>query len=68
MSKRKLTSFALCVMLFALSCPAEAQQPGKVPRIGYLSSQSPSANSTRIQAFRLGLRELEYMKGKKHCR
>ena len=64
MNKRKLGSFDLCAILFALSFPAEAQQPGKVPRIGYLSSQSLSANSTRIEAFRQGLRELGYVEGK----
>jgi hypothetical protein len=37
---------------------------GEVPRIGYLSSQSLSANSTRIEAFRQGLRELGYVEGK----
>jgi putative tryptophan/tyrosine transport system substrate-binding protein len=64
MNKRKLGSFALFAILFALSFPAEAQQPGKVPRVGYLSSQSLSANSTRIEAFRQGLRELGYVEGK----
>src|SRR5215831_15208270 len=34
MNKRKLGCFALCAMLLALAFPAEAQQPGKVPRIG----------------------------------
>ena len=43
---------------------AEAQQPGKVPRIGYLGLTSPSANSARIEAFRQGLRELGYVEGK----
>ena len=61
MNKRKLGRFALCAMLFALFGPAHAQQPAKVHRIGYLGSMSSSA---RIDAFRLGLRELEYMKGK----
>src|SRR5262249_47539894 len=44
MNKRKLGSFALCAMLFALWLPAEAQQPGKVPRIGYLGPFTPSAS------------------------
>ena len=43
---------------------AEAQQPTKVPRIGYLSPTSPSASPTRIEAFRQGLRELGYVEGK----
>ena len=52
-------------MLFAaIALPAEAQQPTKVPRIGYLGAGSPSANSARIEAFRQGLRELGYVEGK----
>jgi ABC-type uncharacterized transport system substrate-binding protein len=43
---------------------AQAQQPQKVPRIGYLSSVSPSVVSDRIEAFRQGLRELGYVEGK----
>jgi len=44
--------------------PAEAQQPKKVPRIGYLSGTSYSANSARVDAFKQGLRELGYVGGK----
>ncbi len=44
--------------------PAEAQQPKKVPRIGYLSGTSYSANSARVDAFKQGLRELGYVEGK----
>ena len=51
-------------MLFALCVPPQAQQPTKVPRIGYLTATSPSANSARIEAFRQGLRELGYVEGK----
>jgi putative ABC transport system substrate-binding protein len=43
---------------------AEAQQTGKVPRIGYLVAASPSSNPARIEAFRQGLRELGYVEGK----
>ncbi len=43
---------------------ALAQQPKKVPRIGYLSATSPSVNPTRLEAFRQGLRELGYVEGK----
>ena len=47
------------------NCPgAEAQQPTKIPRIGYLTTVSPSAISARIEAFRQGLRELGYVEGK----
>jgi putative ABC transport system substrate-binding protein len=44
--------------------PADAQQPTKVPRIGYLTAGSLSAQSPRIEAFRQGLRELGYAEGK----
>jgi putative tryptophan/tyrosine transport system substrate-binding protein len=52
------------VMLLAVAVVAEAQQPKKVPRIGYLSNASASANSPRLEAFRQGLRELGYVEGK----
>ena len=43
---------------------ADAQQPTKVARIGFLSASSPEALSSRIEAFRQGLRELGYVVGK----
>jgi putative ABC transport system substrate-binding protein len=61
---KKIIRLTLCAMLFALSFPAEAQQPAKVPRIGYLIGPSLSASSARIEAFRQGLRELGYVEGK----
>jgi putative ABC transport system substrate-binding protein len=65
MNKRKLGSFALCAMLFALWAIAEAQQPAKVPRIGYLTADSRSASAhVRAEAFRQGLRELGYVEEK----
>ena len=54
---------ALCVMLFALRSPAQAQQPKKVTRIGYLSSQDPAHESARAEEIRLALRELGYVEG-----
>ena len=59
-----LVSVALGAMLFALSSSVEAQQPVKVPRIGYLNAVSPSTVSDRIEALRRGLRELGYVEGK----
>src|SRR4029078_13370371 len=49
---------------FTVAAISEAQQPKKVPRIGYLvvASISP-APSPRIEAFRQGLRELGYVEG-----
>ena len=48
----------IAFVLVAAGVEAQAQQPKKVPRIGYLSVLSPSADSPRIGAFRQGLREL----------
>src|SRR5262249_37923485 len=62
MNKRKLGSFALCAVLFALSS-AEAQQPKKVPLIGYLSNTDRAGESTRSEAIRLALRERGYIEG-----
>jgi ABC-type uncharacterized transport system substrate-binding protein len=64
MNKRKLGSFALSAMLFALCFSVDAQQPKKVPRIGYLAGASPSAIAFRTEAFRQALRELGYVEGK----
>jgi putative tryptophan/tyrosine transport system substrate-binding protein len=43
---------------------AEAQQPGKVPRIGLLVSGSVSSHKSRVEAFRQGLRDLGYVERK----
>src|SRR5262249_45141354 len=50
-------------MLLALTSFAEAQQPKKVPRIGYLSSFEQASDSARAEAIRLALRELGYIEG-----
>ncbi len=61
----RVLRFALSALLFALCISAEAQQqPGKVRRIDYLSALSVSAESSRLDGFRQGLRELGYVEGK----
>jgi putative tryptophan/tyrosine transport system substrate-binding protein len=59
-------SFLLPVtaLLFALCLSAEAQQPTKIARIGYLSPGDPVSRVYRIEAFRQGLKELGYIEGK----
>src|SRR5438094_1201024 len=61
---RRIFSLALCAVLFPLCLPVKAQQPTKIPRIGFLSATSPSAIAARVEAFRRGLRELGYVEGK----
>ena len=62
--KEKIRGLTLCAVLFALCIPADAQQPTKIPRIGYLAGSSPSTILARIEAFRKGLRDLGYVEGK----
>src|SRR5882672_924250 len=59
----KLHRLLLCALLFALGAPVEAQQPKKVPRVGYLAAVSASADAPRLDAFRQGLRDLGYIEG-----
>jgi hypothetical protein len=58
------SAILLGALLFALSLPAQAQQPKKVPRIGLLTSASTAVVSPCIDAFRQGLRELATSRGK----
>jgi putative ABC transport system substrate-binding protein len=62
--KKKITVLVLGAMFLALHSSAEAQQPKKVPRIGYLTVASLSSNVARVEAFRQGLRDLGYVEGK----
>ena len=62
--RKKITVLALCALLCgAFASRPSAQQPKKVPRIGYLSSCDPATESTRSEAIRLALRELGYIEG-----
>ena len=56
--------FAIALTCVLVGAVVSAQQPKKVPRIGYLSGTSYSVNSARVDAFRQGLRELGYVEGK----
>ena len=59
-----VVSLTPCALLFALCSSAQAQQPAKIHRIGYLTVASLSANAARVEAFRQGLRDLGYVEGK----
>jgi ABC-type uncharacterized transport system substrate-binding protein len=62
--KRKIAGVTLCAMLVALCAYAEAEQPGKVHRIGYLSASSAEADKERLAYFQRGMQELGYTEGK----
>src|SRR4029453_7165041 len=50
-------------VLLAAPLAAEAQPAGRVPRIGFLGTRSPSDTSPYLDAFRQGLRELGRVEG-----
>jgi putative tryptophan/tyrosine transport system substrate-binding protein len=64
MKKAAVSSILVAVVLLALAVLVEAQQPKKVPRIGFLAGFSSfSDRKQRIEAFIQGLRELGYVEG-----
>jgi len=63
MRRRSVICLLLTVFLLTGSL-VQAQQPTKIPRIGYLGASSPTTNPARIEAFRRGLRELGYVEEK----
>jgi len=52
------------MFLVANALVAQAQQPPKIPRVGYLGAGTLSSSAANVEAFRLGLRELGYIEGK----
>jgi len=58
----RLLGLALAVCLVGVPVTTSAQQPDKLPRLGWL--QNPSPTSPHYEGFRQGLRELEYVEGK----
>jgi putative tryptophan/tyrosine transport system substrate-binding protein len=52
-----VVAFEMCGMM------AEAQEPKKVPRLGYLSNTDPANDSARAEGIRRALRELGYIEG-----
>src|SRR5262249_30382939 len=61
---RKITALAAAALALAICTLAEAQQTGKVFRIGYLAGPDLVANKARTEALRKGLRDLGYVEGK----
>ena len=60
--RRLICAISLAMLLAPLG--AAAQQPEKVPRIGYFSAGSPSSAPHLLEAFRKGLRELGWVEDK----
>jgi ABC-type uncharacterized transport system substrate-binding protein len=63
--KTALRSILFAGALLAVAVTVHAQQPNKIPRIGYLSGAGdPSNPGPNVEAFRRGLQELGYIEGK----
>jgi ABC-type uncharacterized transport system substrate-binding protein len=60
---KKMIQLAVGTLLIVCAASVEAQQPKKIPRIGYLSTNDPAGESARSEAIRLALRELGYIEG-----
>jgi len=63
MKKAAMPAILAAVMLLAIGVTAQAQQPKKVSRLGYLSSADAATDSARAGGIRLALRELGYIEG-----
>ena len=61
--RKKFFGLTLSSILFALCLSAEAQQPRRVPRIGYLGNTASGAEAVNVKPFRERLRELGYIEG-----
>ena len=64
MKRAAVSSILVAVVLLALGVTAEAQQPKKIAKIGYLLPSTSAAAAHLLEAFRQGLRELGYVEGK----
>ena len=63
MKRAAVPSILVAVVMIAVAVIAEAQQPKKVPRIGYLSSADPASESIRSEPIQAALRDLGYIEG-----
>src|SRR5258705_8720476 len=62
--KKKIAVLTLCAMLFALCASAQAQQPIKIVRIGFLDTSTASGMAGLLEAFRQELSKLGWIEGK----
>ena len=63
MKKAAVVSILVVVVQLAVGVIAQAQQPKKIPLIGYLSPSDPASDSTHAEGIRLALRERGYIEG-----
>ena len=61
---KKIIFLALCSLLLAPCSSAQAQQTGKVSRIGFLDPSTASGSAVLVEAFRQELSKLGWIEGK----
>ena len=61
---KKTILLALCSLLLAPCSTVDAQQSGKILRIGFLDANTPSGSAALVEAFRQELRMLGWIEGK----
>jgi putative tryptophan/tyrosine transport system substrate-binding protein len=62
--KKKITVLTLCAMLFAFCGSVDAQQTGKIFRIGFLDASTASGSAVSLEAFRQEMSRLGWIEGK----
>jgi putative tryptophan/tyrosine transport system substrate-binding protein len=62
--RNRFVGLTLSALLYALCLPVHAQQPGRVPKIGFLVVPSRSFFADRMESFQQGLQSLGYVEGK----
>jgi len=62
--KKKIAVLTLCAIVLALCFPAQAQQPKKIFRIGFLDNSTASGSAVLVEAFRQELSRLGWNEGK----
>jgi putative ABC transport system substrate-binding protein len=62
--RKPITVITLCAVVLALCVPTNAQQTGKVTRVGYVDSSTASDSTVRREAFLQEMRKLGWIEGK----
>ena len=65
MFRRIVICLPLTVFLLTVSS-ADAQQPGKILRIGFLDNSTAAGSAVSLEAFRQEMSKLGWIEGKKH--
>jgi putative ABC transport system substrate-binding protein len=62
--KKKIVLFVLTTLFLVTSNPTQAQQTGKIPRIGFLDASTAAGSAGVLKSFRQELRKLGWIEGK----